>query len=237
MPLGYLCWSERAAVEEDLGKTSGRIARAPSICRIHIAGASRHEHSLADVSQDVVGGLIETVTAALLSNFPVIEGDPEDIEMTLDALKVLRPKVVELETFAALLQMQRGHWDEAIHIFARVVASVPHFAYAKALLAFCLSFKGDPNWRQTATEAMQESPNRETRQLVRALAARDDLQEALRAHKNGAPFEVPVSIATLNDEVDAELDLGTPASTSASRPAPGAQGREETVPQPGYLRI
>ena len=188
-------------------------------------------------SQDVVGGLIETVTAALLSNFPVIEGDPEDIEMTLDALKVLRPKVVELETFAALLQMQRGHWDEAIHIFARVVASVPHFAYAKALLAFCLSFKGDPNWRQTATEARQESPNRETRQLVRALAARDDLQEALRAHKNGAPFEVPVSIATLNDEVDAELDLGTPASTSASRPAPGAQGREETVPQPGYLRI
>ena len=135
-------------------------------------------------SQEVVGGLIETVTAALLNSFPVIDADPEDIEMTLDALKVLRPKVVELETFAALLQMQRGHWDEAIHIFSRLVANVPQFAYAKALLAFCLSFKGDPNWRQSAAEAIRENPDRETRQLVRALAARDDLQDALRAHKN-----------------------------------------------------
>lgn len=184
-------------------------------------------------SQEVVGGLIETVTAALLSNFPVIEGDPEYIEMTLDALKVLRPKVIELETFAALLQMQRGHWDEAIHIFARVVASVPNFAYAKALLAFCLSFKGDSNWRQTAAEAMQENPNRETRQLVRALAARDDLQDALRAHKNGAPFEVPVSVATLTDDVDTEPDLSAPASSNA----PAAKGQGEAVPQPGYLRI
>jgi type III secretion protein HrpB1 len=190
-------------------------------------------------SQEVVGGLIETVTAALLNSFPVIDADPEDIEMTLDALKVLRPKVVELETFAALLQMQRGHWDEAIHIFSRLVANVPQFAYAKALLAFCLSFKGDPNWRQSAAEAIRENPDRETRQLVRALAARDDLQDALRAHKNGAPFEVPPSIATLADDIDADSTLSAPASREAADPAPVPAGHAqgEAVPQPGYLRI
>lgn len=189
-------------------------------------------------SQDVVGGLIETVTAALLSNFPVIEGDPEDIEMVLDVLRTLRPKVAELETFSALLKMQRGQWDEAIHIFSRVAANVPHFTYAKALLAFCLSFKGDPNWRQTASEAMQESPNRETRQLVRALAARDDLHEALRVHKDGAPFEVPISVATLSDDVDGDPDLSLPAqSAPAAQGQSQGQGQSEPVAQPGYLRI
>lgn len=184
-------------------------------------------------SQDVVGGLIEAVTASLLGNFPVIEGDPEDIEMVLDALRVLRPKVMELDTFAALLQMQRGHWDEAIHIFSRIVAGSPNFAYAKALLAFCLSFKGDPNWRQTAAEAMQENPDRQTRLLVRALAARDDLREALQAHKNGAPFEVPLSVATLGDESENEPNLAAPLQGAA----PPQRQTTEPAPSSGYLRI
>lgn len=187
-------------------------------------------------SPDVVGGLIETVTAALLGNFPMHESNPEDIEMMLDALKVLRPKVVELETFTAMLQMQRGHWDEAIHIFTRVIASAPHFVYAKALLAYCLSFKGDPNWRQTAVEAMQENPGRETRQLVRALVAREDLEEALRARQDGAPFQVPVSVATLADADAADTDPLLASTGPAVQPA--AQGQQgESVPQPGYLRI
>jgi type III secretion protein HrpB1 len=187
-------------------------------------------------SPDVVGGLIETVTAALLGNSSFLEGEPEgteDIEMVLDALKILRPKVAELETFAGLLLMRRGQWDEAIHLFSGLVARSPNYAYGKALLAFCLSFKGDPNWRQAATEAMRETPDRTTRALVRALAARDDLNEALRAHQNGAPFEVPVSIARLAEDLDDESDV----SMAAVPGKPAAQGQPETVEQSRFLRL
>lgn len=181
---------------------------------------------------DVVCGLIGTVTAALVGNFPVIETDLEDIEMVLDVLRLMRPKVAELDTFSALLQMQRGHWDDATHILARVVASSPQFAYAKALLALCLSFKGDENWRQTAAEALQDDPDPTTRQLVRALVARDDLQAALRAHKNGAPFEVPMSIATLDDD-----DGTTPDLTVPSQQATLPEGSSDTASQQRYMRI
>ncbi|WP_254366807.1 HrpB1 family type III secretion system apparatus protein [Paraburkholderia sp. NMBU_R16] len=187
-------------------------------------------------SPDVVGGLIETVTAALLGNSSFLEGEPEgteDIEMVLDALKILRPKVAELETFTGLLLMRRGQWDEAIHLFSGLVARSPSYSYGKALLAFCLSFKGDPNWRQAATEAMRETPDRTTRALVRALAARDDLNEALRAHQNGAPFEVPVSIARLAEDLDDESDV----SMAAVPGKPAAQGQSETVEQSRFLRL
>ena len=187
-------------------------------------------------SPDVVGGLIETVTAALLGNssFPEagVEGT-EDIEMVLDALAILRPKVGELEIFTGLLLMQRGQWDEAVHLFSGLVARSPSYTYAKALLAFCLSYKGDSNWRQTATEAMREQPDRTTRALVRALVARDELEEAMRAHQNGAPFEVPASIAKLAEDVDGEPDLSVPAAPAQS----AAQVQSEAVEQARYLRL
>ncbi|MDE1006342.1 MAG: HrpB1 family type III secretion system apparatus protein [Paraburkholderia fungorum] len=182
-------------------------------------------------SQDIVSGLIETVSAVLLNNFPVLEVDPYDIELVLDALRVLRPKMAELETVDAVLHMQRGNWDDAIQVFYRVIADAPRFAYAKALLAFCLSAKGDPNWKRSAGEAMEENPDRNTRRLVRALEARDDLRAAVRTYRNGGKFEVPMSIATLSDENDESADEPVKVSTKP------AAATAEAIPQHHYLRI
>jgi type III secretion protein HrpB1 len=182
-------------------------------------------------SQDIVSGLIETVSAVLLNNFPVLEVDPYDIELVLDALRVLRPKMAELETVDAVLHMQRGNWDDAIQVFYRVIADAPRFAYAKALLAFCLSAKGDPNWKRSAGEAMEENPDRNTRRLVRALEARDDLRAAVRTYRNGGKFEVPMSIATLSDENDESADEPVKVSTKP------ATATAEAIPQHHYLRI
>ena len=49
-------------------------------------------------SQAIVGGLIDTLSCALLNNFPTLEADPYDIELTLDALRLLRPRMAELDT-------------------------------------------------------------------------------------------------------------------------------------------
>jgi type III secretion protein HrpB1 len=185
-------------------------------------------------SQDIVSGLIETVSAVLLNNFPVLEVDPYDIELVLDALRVLRPKMAELETVDAVLHMQRGNWDDAIQVFHRVIADAPRFAYAKALLAFCLSAKGDPNWRRSVGEAMEDNPDRNTRRLVRALEARDDLRAAVRTYRSGGKFEVPMSIATLSEESDEGDESGDEAARVSAKPTAATA---EAIPQHHYLRI
>lgn len=185
-----------------------------------------------DCSQDIVSGLIETVSVALTSKFPAVQGDPFDVEMVLDAVRVLRPKLAELEAFTALLHMVNGRWDDAIRVFSWVIANAPQFSYAKALLAFCLAVKGDPSWRVSATEAMEQDPSSDTLQLVRVLEAREDLRAAVRAYRNGGRFEMPASIATLND---GPSTAGAEQGASTSDTAGSA--RAAVPPQPNYLRI
>jgi type III secretion protein HrpB1 len=182
-----------------------------------------------DCNQDIVSGLIETVSVALTSKFPAVQGDPFDIELVLDAVRVLRPKLAELEAFTGLLHMLDGRWDEAIRVFTWVIANAPQFSYAKALLAFCLAVKGDPSWRLSATEAIEQDPTRDTLQLVRVLEAREDLRAAVRVYRNGGKFQLPASIATLNEESQA-------AATESNTPAGEASGQHRTS-QPSYLRI
>lgn len=185
-----------------------------------------------DCSQDIVSGLIETVSVALTSKFPAVEGDPFDIELVLDAVRVLRPKLAELEAFTALLHMLNGRWDDAIRVFSWVIANAPQFSYAKALLAFCLAVKGDPSWRLNATQALEQDPSRDTLQLVRVLEAREDLRAAVRVHRNGGKFELPQSIAALNDEPQVEAAEPTTSAGEAS----GAV-RADLPQQQNYLRI
>ncbi|NHH78782.1 hypothetical protein DRA46_00835 [Burkholderia gladioli] len=63
---------------------------------------------------EIVGGLIETASDALLQTFPKVSVDPYDIELMLDALRVLRPKVPEIQMLDGILHMVRNHWDDAI---------------------------------------------------------------------------------------------------------------------------
>jgi type III secretion protein HrpB1 len=173
-------------------------------------------------SPDVIGGLIETVSTALLDNFPKLSADPYDVELLLDALRVLRPKVAEIDTLDGILHMVRGHWDEAIHVLRQVGENAPRFGYAKALLAFSLSAKGDPDWKQCATEAMATNPTRDTEALVRALNAREDLLNAMRVNRRGGQFMTPPSVTALEVVPPSE-----PTSASAS-----ADVQPAAAPQP-----
>ncbi|MGF6768161.1 type III secretion protein HrpB1 [Paraburkholderia sp. GAS199] len=193
-------------------------------------------------SPDVVGGLIETVSTALLSNFPKVSADPYDIELVLDALRVLRPRVAEIDTLDGILHMVRGHWDDAIHVLRQVGENAPRFGYAKALLAFCLSAKGDPDWKQFAAEAMEDNPTRDTQSLVRALEAREDLLNAMKVKRAGGQFVTPKSCEALA-EFDAETaDAAETAPQVASQPTsqpasqPAAQTAAVDYSQQAFLR-
>jgi type III secretion protein HrpB1 len=142
---------------------------------------------------------------------------------------VLRPRVTEIDTLDGILHMVRGHWDDAIHVLRQVGENAPRFGYAKALLAFCLSAKGDPDWKQCATEAMEINPSRDTQALVRALEAREDLLNAMRVKRNGGQFVTPASCEALA-EFNAETESAEPAVALA--PAPVAA----PIPHASFLR-
>ncbi|WP_060347452.1 HrpB1 family type III secretion system apparatus protein [Burkholderia territorii] len=141
---------------------------------------------------EFIGGLIETVSLALLDSFPNTRIDVFDIEQIIDVLRLLRPHVAEIETLDGILRMVKGQWQEASQILLRVIELRPQFGYAKALLAFSLSSMGDPSWRQVGAEALADDPdNQETRALVRALQVKDDVNRAIRDLRPGQPFVEP----------------------------------------------
>ncbi|MEK6349451.1 MAG: HrpB1 family type III secretion system apparatus protein [Burkholderia sp.] len=168
-------------------------------------------------SPEIVGGLIETASDALLQTFPKVSVDPYDIELMLDALRVLRPKVPEIQMLDGILHMVRNHWDDAILVLREVSESAPRFAYAKALLAFCLSTKGDGDWKLIANEVLENNPTRDTVSLVKALHAREELLGAVQASRNGSAFVPPASIDELNEEL---ANRGDQPDTRAPAAAP-----------------
>ncbi|MFM0553153.1 HrpB1 family type III secretion system apparatus protein [Paraburkholderia sediminicola] len=182
-----------------------------------------------DCSYDIVCGLIDILSAALNYGDTVPRVNPEDVEAVLDATRVLRPKLAELGAFEAMLHIQRGHWDDAIHVLTQVSAAAPGFWYAKALMALCLSSRGDDDWRQWAAQVLEETTDRNARKLVRALKAKDDLREATLALETTGKFEVPLSIALLSDEDDQSEPL-----LEAPKVAPL---QDEAIAKQGYLRI
>jgi type III secretion protein HrpB1 len=190
-----------------------------------------------NVSPEIVGGLIEVVSCSLLSGFPKVKGDPLDIELVLDALHVLRPTLHEIDTFEGIMHMSHGRWDDAIQVFSRIIASAPHFSYAKALMAFCLSAKGDPNWRQSAAEAIEANPSKNTFRLVRSLEARDDFLAAKQTFLASGQFVAPPSCTALADELAAESVDGRKPATGNDTGAAELDGRQVAGPNANYLRV
>jgi len=176
-------------------------------------------------SHDVVCGLIDTVSSALFANFPKAAGDTLDVELVLDALRVFRPTVAEIGMLDGVLHIVHGRWNDAAHALSAVIDLAPDFVYAKAMMAYCLASTGEPGWRQWAHSVLESNPNRDALELVRALEAREDLNNAVRDYRGGE-FVIPESCQPFAGESSAEerhRDDGP-----ATLPVSG--------PQPNYLR-
>lgn len=179
---------------------------------------------------DVVAGLVQMVSAALLSNFPKVIADPEDVELLVDALRVLRPKLGELEIFDALRNMLHARWEEAIHILMRMHQTAPHLTYGNALLAFCMVAAGRPEWRQVASRALADTPTQESRELLEAMQARDDLLSALRKVQSGGRFALPASCERYAYPQRQGMSGGETVEVGPTVPAQAALAT-------GYLRV
>ncbi|CAB3764336.1 HrpB1 family type III secretion system apparatus protein [Paraburkholderia humisilvae] len=194
--------------------------------------ASTHPDYL-NCSPDVIGGMIETATTALMEDFPKTTVNQEDLELILEALHVLRPDTVELETLDGLLHVVRGQWPEAVRVLHSVVERVPNFSYAKALLTFSLSSTGDPSWRNYADEVLASASSRSVKSLVLAVVARNDMLAAVRSSKLGGDFVTPESLTALQAMTDDQPDEPARASKSGSTAVQDAL----TAQQHAFIRV
>lgn len=143
----------------------------------------------------IVGGLIEIVSLSQQLGFTAGLIDADEVEMVIDALRVLRPEAREFDALESMLWMSRGRWDEAVQVLQGLLQEKPDFFYAKGLLALALFSRGDPTWQQVAAELDELEVGEDTRQLVRSLRARADLRVALETYHKTGNFILPESCA------------------------------------------
>ncbi|WP_052394019.1 HrpB1 family type III secretion system apparatus protein [Mycoavidus cysteinexigens] len=127
-----------------------------------------------DCDDEVIWGLIDVISAAVVgdSTFQEKEGDgpdPGDIELMINAVRVLRPNLLEFEIYEAMLLMKRGLLDDAVRTINRILSLRPDFNYGKAILAFCLLRKRDPKWTILADQVIEANEPPEAVKLVTLL--------------------------------------------------------------------
>ncbi len=132
-----------------------------------------------------IAALIEVISCAISHN------RLDDAEAVLAGVRVLRPRLAELDTFEAWIAIKRGHWQDAIRTLHKLDASAQNWSLGKALMAFCQFAVGDAAWSISANEVLEGESTVEARGLVKLLmgpGANDADEDADAAASTAAGF-------------------------------------------------
>jgi type III secretion protein HrpB1 len=119
----------------------------------------------------------------------------DDAEAVVLALRVLRPKMLELDTFDAWIAIKRGYWPEAVRILRNIDAQANNWHLGKALLAFCQFAMGDSAWTIPANEVMDTGQSPEAVGLVKLLINQ-------RVDDDDEPEATPAAASPMNSFAD-----------------------------------
>ena len=114
----------------------------------------------------VVTGLIEVLMAG------INQGRLAESDALLAALRVLRPRFRELDTFDIWLLIKRKRYIEATQVLRNLHGSSPDMQdlpICTALQALCLYASGDDAWRISANEVLTRNDDPEAVALVNLL--------------------------------------------------------------------
>jgi type III secretion protein HrpB1 len=114
----------------------------------------------------VVTGLIEVLMAG------INQGRLAESDALLAALRVLRPRFRELDTFDIWLLIKRKRYIEATQVLRNLHGSSPdmqNLPICTALQALCLYASGDDAWRISANEVLTRNDDPEAVALVNLL--------------------------------------------------------------------
>ncbi len=144
--------------------------------------------SYLDCADEVVSGLMDLLSSSLAGYHPKLGPDMEDMESLYQALCILRPAQIELETFDGLIKMKRGLIEEAIASL-RQVTEKRDFPHAKAILAYCLFLQEEASWHGLADEVLDKNKSEGIAKLIQTIKKFDEFKKgAMSDEELAAPL-------------------------------------------------
>jgi type III secretion protein HrpB1 len=107
----------------------------------------------------------------------------EDSERVLAALRAMRPRMLELDTFEAVIAMKRNNWEDAMRMLRGVDTNSTAPNVAKALIACCQMASGDSSWSETANHIIRSGGNPDAIRLMQLML---DPESVLKASPQAA---------------------------------------------------
>lgn len=110
-----------------------------------------------------VSGLVDVLNMAI-ANVRL-----DDADTVLAALRILRPKLAEIDTFEAWILIKRKRWEDALRTLRALESTAPNWSLGRAMLAFCQFALNDKDWENTAHRVMDSNPTPEAANLIHML--------------------------------------------------------------------
>ena len=161
----------------------------------------------AKCSNKLVSAMREIVRLALVDKFPNPRMESDEAEHLLDALHVLRPGRPELILYDGFVHIVHRNWIDAIGVFEGLAAKGECMPGSKAMLVYCLSASGNPDWRIVAGQLHEDESGltEDARVLLDSVELRADLEQAHRDAQLSGSFQMPESMARLQARLGIKL--------------------------------
>jgi type III secretion protein HrpB1 len=118
---------------------------------------------------------------------------PDDAAAVLAGVRVLRPRLLELDILEGWILIKRGEYKECIHLMRNLENSPTQWSLAKAMMASCQHHLKDSGWEVSANDVLNgEDPSEEALEMIDSLKNK---KKAPTADGPAAPDDVPTEAA------------------------------------------
>lgn len=94
---------------------------------------------------------------------------PDDAAAVLAGVRVLRPRLLELDILEGWIMIKRGEYRECIHLMRNLESSPTQWSLARAMMASCQHHLKDPEWEINANEVLQGDASEEALEMIASL--------------------------------------------------------------------
>jgi type III secretion protein HrpB1 len=114
--------------------------------------------------KEFVGRLIGLVSKAIDHDLP------DEAAAVLAGVRVLRPRLLELDILEGWILIKRGEYQECIHLMRNLESSPTQWSLAKAMMASCQHHLKDPEWEVNANDVLNgDDPSDEALEMIDSL--------------------------------------------------------------------
>ena len=107
---------------------------------------------------------------------------PDDAAAVLAGVRVLRPRLLELDILEGWILIKRGQYKDCIHLMRNLESSPTQWSLAKAMMASCQHHLKDAGWEVSANDVLNgEDPSEEALEMI------DSLKNKKKAPTGGGP--------------------------------------------------